>query len=84
MSKPFSDLDKTNNARRVLADCGIDYAIDREFFVLRPSQVQALLDHPATRAYRKPKNANGSRGRYLFAYLSRRANGVTVADARAV
>jgi hypothetical protein len=43
------------------------------FFALPSSTVDALLAEADRVKYRRPKNANGSRGRYFHAYLSRRA-----------
>lgn len=79
--KDFSDHQKTHYARQILTECGIDISAD--FFTLPSHQVQALLDHPANKSYRKPKNANGSRGRYLYAKLVREATGTTVPDIQA-
>jgi hypothetical protein len=44
------------------------------FFVLPSSKVSELLDVADEYKYRKPKNANGSRGRYFHAYLQRLCN----------
>lgn len=41
------------------------------FFTLPPSKVVELLEVADAVGYRKPKNANGSRGRYFFARLQR-------------
>ncbi len=78
-NKHFDDPTKVLPAREILAACGIDRHAD--FFTLSASQVCDMLARVPH--YRKPRNANGSRGRYLFAYLQRRANGVTTQDARA-
>ncbi len=42
-----------------------------DFHALSSTIVDRLLDEAKRAGYRKPKNANGSRGRYFHAYLSR-------------
>jgi hypothetical protein len=42
-----------------------------DFHELSSSKVDELLKAAAHYGYRKPKNANGSRGRYFFARLQR-------------
>jgi len=42
-----------------------------DFHTLSSSKVDALVDEAKRRGYKKPKNANGSRGRYFHAYLQR-------------
>lgn len=42
-----------------------------DFDVLRSSQVDGLVNAARRYGYRKPKNANGSTGRYFHAYLQR-------------
>ena len=81
MSKPFSDPDKTQTARVTLAACGVEIGAD--FHKLTSAQVELLLVEANVWRYRKPRNANGSRGRYFHDMLQRRAQGVTAADARA-
>ena len=56
-------------ARRILIACQIPASSD--FDTLRGSQVECLLEEADRRRYRKPKNANGSRGRYFHAYVIR-------------
>lgn len=56
-------------AREALTACG---AWD-DFHTLRSETVEALLHFADTFGYRKPRNANGSRGRYFHAYLKRLA-----------
>jgi hypothetical protein len=51
---------------------GINFA--RDFFTLSASEVGRVLDLADAFRYRKPKNANGSRGRYYFARLQRLAH----------
>jgi hypothetical protein len=60
-------------ASRILTLAHIDKATD--FHALRSDQVAALVDAANEHKYRKPKNANGSTGRYFHAYLLRRING---------
>lgn len=48
---------------------GIDFAAD--FHTLSSGQADALHEKAREVGYRKPANANGSLGRYFFAYLNR-------------
>jgi hypothetical protein len=41
------------------------------FFSLSSSEVSCLLEEADKRKYKAPKNANGSRGRYFYAYIQR-------------
>lgn len=59
------------SACAVLDSCQINPS--RDFFTLSPSEVSCLLEWANVWKYRKPKNANGSRGRYFYALLQRRA-----------
>lgn len=59
------------NARIVLQACNV--AIGEDFDTLRSSQIDLLLEEADRVRYRKPRNANGSRGRYFHALLQRRA-----------
>lgn len=59
-------------ARRILLDCHAP--IGGNFHALPSGTVQALLEHADQRGYRKPRNANGARGRYWHDYLQRAAN----------
>lgn len=43
------------------------------FHTLSAREVERLVEQAKARRYRKPKNANGSTGRYWYAYLQRRA-----------
>jgi hypothetical protein len=61
----------SDEAREVLRSLDIPFGAD--FHVLRSDCVEALLDEAKARGYRKPANANGSRGRYFHAYLQRKA-----------
>ncbi len=47
--------------------------LGRNFFTLTSFEVGCVLDGADARKYRKPKNANGSRGRYFYEYLNRTA-----------
>lgn len=49
-------------------------AADSDFHTLPSSAVDALLDFADSHGYRKPRHANGSRGRYWHAYLQRLAS----------
>jgi hypothetical protein len=51
----------------------INAAIGQDFYTLRNEQVELLLAEADRVKYRKPKNANGSRGRYFYQLLQRRA-----------
>jgi hypothetical protein len=59
------------NARAVLAANHV--ALGQDFFTLRADQVAGLLEEADRVHYRKPRAANGSRGRYFHALLQRRA-----------
>lgn len=80
MPKPFDPEQPTINARKILADC--DVPIGADFFTLTPSTVCRLLEWADSCHYRKPRNANGSRGRYFHAKLQREAQRVPRSDAR--
>ncbi len=58
-----------NEARRLAEKMGINF--NRDFFTLSRSEVSTLLDIRKMVGYRKPKNANGSTGRYFYAYLQK-------------
>jgi hypothetical protein len=58
-------------AAEILHRCKVPLGAD--FHTLSSSQVEALLVEADRLKYRKPKNANGSRGRYFHAALQRRA-----------
>lgn len=59
------------HARTVLAS--FDIVLGRDFHTLSASDVDALLAVAAAEGYRKPRNANGSRGRYFHDRLQRLA-----------
>ena len=61
-----------NDAHDILQRCGISEYDN--FYALTSSQVSDLLEFADTYKYRKPKNANGSRGRYFHAMLTRRSD----------
>jgi len=56
----------------ILRQCGI--ALNDDFHRLSSDQVERLLGFADAHKYRKPANANGSRGRYFHAYVNRKAN----------
>lgn len=60
-----------NYARSVLAQAEINLGAD--FHTLPSSKVDALLTEANRVGYRKPKHANGSRGRYFHDMMQRRA-----------
>ncbi len=49
-----------------------------DFHTLDSQKVAALVDRAHLHRYRKPKNANGSRARYFYSYLVRRAESANV------
>lgn len=59
------------HARNVLSACNIEVGAD--YYTLRSSQVSDLIAWADNDRYRKPANANGSRGRYYHDMLQRRA-----------
>lgn len=59
------------SAREVLKACGIELGAD--FHTLPAATVDALLAYADRDKYRKPRTANGSRGRYYHARLQRLA-----------
>jgi hypothetical protein len=60
-----------SEARDILQRCKV--AIGSDFHRLDSETVERLLSEADARGYRKPKNANGSRGRYFHAYVDRTA-----------
>lgn len=64
-----SRVDKAALRDELRRQHGIDFSAD--FHTLRSAQVEALLTAARACGYREPKNANGSRARYFFAYLVR-------------
>jgi hypothetical protein len=59
------------NAREVPR--GARVAIGQDFHTLSTKQVETLLVEADRVKYHKPRNANGSRGRYFHDLLQRRA-----------
>lgn len=59
------------NAQAILDACKI--ARGQDFHTLSAAQVDRLLAEADLARYHKPKNANGSRARYFYALLQRRA-----------
>jgi protein-tyrosine-phosphatase len=62
-------LARAKKADQILTACGIDHV--RDFHELSTSQVDKLLTFANKDQYRKPKHANGSRGRYYYQRLVR-------------
>lgn len=60
---------KAQNALQVLRSIGAAPS----HHTLNPAQVDQLLDEARRVRYQKPKNANGSRGRYFYQKLQREA-----------
>lgn len=59
------------NAHALAAQFG--FTLDRDFYTLRASTVCQVLEAADLVKYRKPRDANGSRGSYFYAYLQRAA-----------
>lgn len=59
-------------AFRILNQCGITRGAN--FHTLSSDKVEALLVEANRAKYRKPSNANGSRGRYFYARVCRAAS----------
>lgn len=59
------------DAREVLK--AINAAVGQDFHTLRSKQVEALLTEADRVRYVAPKGANGSRARYFYQQLQRRA-----------
>jgi hypothetical protein len=51
----------------------LNIALGQDFHTLNASNVIDILEFADKAKYRKPKNANGSRARYYFNLLQRRA-----------
>ena len=64
-------MDKST-ALNILQLAGVPKGED--FHRLSSGQVESLLEFADLHKYRKPKNANGSRGRYFHAYIERAAS----------
>jgi hypothetical protein len=58
-------------AAEILHRCNVPIGAD--FHTLSSAQVEALLVEADRLKYRKPRHANGSRGRYFHDLLQRRA-----------
>ena len=67
--KPHHVTSAAFAAREALRLCKISVGAD--FHTLSSSQVEALLAEADRVKYRKPRNANGSRGRYFHDLLQR-------------
>ena len=51
--------------------------LGRDFFTLKASEVCQVIEAAEFVKYRKPRFANGSRGRYFYAALNRAARRTT-------
>lgn len=69
--KPMARL-TPSDARALASQYGFDFRAD--FHALPSSVVDRVLAAADFRRYRKPKNANGSRGRCFFEYVARTAS----------
>jgi len=58
-----------NECRAICDVFGIDPTLN--FHAMPSAMKEAVLKAADSRKYRKPANANGSRGRYFAAYLAR-------------
>ena len=58
-------------ARRILAAISCD--LNADYHTLDSNQVHRVVMEARQYGYRKPKNANGSLGRYFFSYVQRTA-----------
>lgn len=70
--KPDDKAAKRLAAQATLANLHID--VGQDFYTLRLSQQDALLAEADRVRYQRPRNANGSRGRYFHEYLQRLAS----------
>ena len=52
----------------------IDAAIGQDFHTLSSSQIDSLLEIAKSRRYQPPANRNGSKARYFYQMIQRRAN----------
>jgi hypothetical protein len=59
-------------ARNIMAAIGCE--LNADFHRLDSNQVSRVLMEARQYGYRKPKNANGSRARYFFAFVQRTAH----------
>lgn len=49
------------------------FNLGKNFFAMDSETVERIIEAADVWRYRKPKNANGSRARYFYAYLNRLA-----------
>lgn len=59
-----------DDARNLCAQFGINRHPLRNWYRMSSSQRDSVLCAADAWGYRKPRNANGSRGRYFYAYLA--------------
>lgn len=64
-------MDK-QTARAILSACHIP--LGANFYGLSSDEVGDLLAYADAHKYRQPKHANGSRGRYFYAFVQRVAS----------
>ena len=64
-----------DQARAKVRNHGISLHDSYDFHKLSSTKVAYLLEVADEVGYQKPKNANGSRGRYFFAYLQSNRGG---------
>jgi hypothetical protein len=59
-------------ARNIMAAIGCE--LNADYHTLNSNQVDRVLAEAKLYGYRKPKNANGSKARYFFAFVQRTAH----------
>ena len=59
-------------ARGIMAAIGCE--LNADYHTLNSNQVDRVVMEARQYGYRKPKNANGSLGRYFFSYVQRTAH----------
>ena len=64
---------EANRAAALAVFAAANCTPDQNFFTLSASQVDVFLVEADRVRYQKPKNANGSRGRYFYARMQRHA-----------
>ena len=60
-------------ARDLLERFGVDCYSPPDFQTLSSATVERVLEYAKAAKYHQPKNANGSRARYFYEYVQRRA-----------
>ena len=64
-------MSKLDKADAIAVLQAVDAKPDQDFHTLSGGQVECLLSWARHFGYRQPRNANGSKARYFFAYLQR-------------